>query len=156
MRPSIEDNISICVSTVRRPYCIQRFINSVRANFASIPIIVGDQNGPNRYLQACYENAGVKAVYVTEDAGVGIARHAAIAEVKTEYILFCDDDFIFSKETKLEAPVEILKHDPDIDIVGGVVKDLISRIDDPDSQNYPMGVILGVQQEATPFDANEY
>ncbi len=88
MRRSVEDDISICVGTVRRPYCIQRFISSVRANFSRIPIIVGDQDKPNPYLHAFYEDAGVKVVYVAVDAGVGVARHAAIAEVKTEYILF--------------------------------------------------------------------
>ena len=95
VRRSVEDSISICVGTVRRPYCIQRFINSVRANFPDIPIIVGDQEKPNTYLHAFYEKAGAKVVYVDEDAGVGVARHAAIAEVKTEYIMFFDDHFFF-------------------------------------------------------------
>ena len=75
------------------------------ANFPRISIIVGDQEKPNQYLHAFYEAAGAKAVYVAEDTGVGVARHAAIAEVETEYILFCDDDFIFSNETILEAPL---------------------------------------------------
>lgn len=134
MSPSLEDNISICVSTVRRPYCIQRFINSVRANFPVIPILVGDQNPPIEHLDRFYQNAGAKVMYVAEDAGVGVARHAAIAEVKTEYILFCDDDFVFSNETKLEAPVEILEHDRKIDIVGGAVKNFAGGIDHPFSQ----------------------
>lgn len=131
MSCSVDESISICVATVRRPYCIQRFINSVRANFPEIPIIVGDQEKPNQYLHAYYEAAGAKVVYVGQDAGVGVARHAAIAKVQTEYILFCDDDFIFSNETQLDAPLQILEHDRDIDIVGGAVRDLIGRIDAP-------------------------
>jgi peptidoglycan/xylan/chitin deacetylase (PgdA/CDA1 family)/SAM-dependent methyltransferase/GT2 family glycosyltransferase len=103
----------------------------VRANFPRIPIIVGDQEKPNPYLHAFYEAAGAKVVYVAADAGIGVARHAAIAEAQTEYILFCDDDFVFSNETKLDPPLQILEHDREIDIVGGAVKDLIGRIDTP-------------------------
>jgi GT2 family glycosyltransferase len=126
---SVEDDISICVGTVRRPYCIQRFINSVRANFPRIQIVVGDQDKPNSYLHAFYEAAGAKVVYVAEDSGVGVARHAAIAQVQTEYILFYDDDFVFSSETRLNAPLQILERDREVDIVGGQVRDLIGRID---------------------------
>jgi peptidoglycan/xylan/chitin deacetylase (PgdA/CDA1 family)/2-polyprenyl-3-methyl-5-hydroxy-6-metoxy-1,4-benzoquinol methylase/glycosyltransferase involved in cell wall biosynthesis len=131
MTRSIEDNISICVGTVRRPYCIQRFIKSVRANFPLIPIIVGDQDKPDRYLDAFYQGAGVNAVYVAEDAGVGVARNAAVAKAKTGYVLICDDDFVFSHETKVEAPMQILEHDQGIDIVGGAVRDIIGPIDAP-------------------------
>ena len=106
-------------------------ISSVRANFPNLRVIVGDQDEPNPYLHTFYEAAGATVVYVPEDAGVGAARHAAIAEVKTEYILFCDDDFVFSNETKFDAPLQILENDEEIDIVGGAVRDVTGQIDEP-------------------------
>lgn len=129
MSGSIEDRVSICVATVRRPYCIQRFINSVRANYPRIPIIVGDQEKPNLYLHRFYESKGAVVVYVAEDAGVAVARNRAVAEANTEYILLCDDDFVFSNETRFEAAVGILDEDKTIDILGGFVKDIDGHID---------------------------
>ncbi|HVY15495.1 MAG TPA: polysaccharide deacetylase family protein [Rhodopila sp.] len=125
----VDESISICVGTVRRPYCIQRFINSVRANFPDIAIVVGDQDPPNPHLHAFYEARRAQVVYVEEDAGVGAARNAAIAQIQTKYILFCDDDFVFSQETRLDGPLRILEHDASIDIVGGLVRDIVGGID---------------------------
>ena len=126
-----EEILSICVGTIHRPYCMQRFVNSVRANFPAIPIIVGSQDKPNSYLEAFFRENDVEVIYIQEDAGVGVARNATVAAARTEFVLICDDDFIFSSETKLEAPLRILAADKSIDIVGGAVTDIVGGVDAP-------------------------
>jgi peptidoglycan/xylan/chitin deacetylase (PgdA/CDA1 family)/glycosyltransferase involved in cell wall biosynthesis len=121
----VENRVTICLGTIQRPYCLQRFIYSVRANFPSIPIIVADQDKPSGMLESFYRHKGVRVIHVPEDAGVCASRNAAVGLAETEYVLICDDDFIFSNETSFAIPMEILDHDRSIDIVGGVVRDIV-------------------------------
>ncbi|XP_066293800.1 beta-1,4 N-acetylgalactosaminyltransferase 1-like [Branchiostoma lanceolatum] len=60
--------------------------------------------------------------------GVGwfAGRNLAVSQVKTPYMLWVDDDFLFIPETKLEKFVDVLDN-ADIDIVSGLVgRDRIS------------------------------
>ena len=82
-RPDVE-RVTICVNTVDRPYCVQRFIRSVRAVYPTISFIVADQNEEEVDLQKFYDEMKVKVVRVPYGSGVGYGRNAAAREVDTD------------------------------------------------------------------------
>jgi hypothetical protein len=115
---------TVCVATIGRPYAIQRLLRSVRRWWPEVAVVVGDQNEPDPWMQRIYAEHRVEVRYVGLDAGVAIARQAAVAAARTEYVLICDDDFIFGPQTDPRIAATILDADTEIDIVGGVVHDL--------------------------------
>ena len=51
-------------------------------------------------------------------SGFNAGRALLISQVKTEFFVFCDDDFIFNNETKLETMLDIIT-ETGFDIIGG-------------------------------------
>ncbi|XP_072553234.1 beta-1,4 N-acetylgalactosaminyltransferase 1a isoform X5 [Salminus brasiliensis] len=50
-------------------------------------------------------------------------RNLAISQVTTKYVLWVDDDFIFTSNTRLEKMVEVLERTT-LDLVGGAVREV--------------------------------
>lgn len=48
-------------------------------------------------------------------------RNLAISQVTTKYVLWVDDDFLFSNKTKIEVLVDVLEK-TELDVVGGSVQ----------------------------------
>ena len=124
-----DERVTICVNTVDRPYCIQRLIKSIRAVYPSIAIILADQNPPEPAMEAFCDAMNVKVVRMPYGSGVGAGRNAAARHVETEFILYCDDDFLFSEETDFSPLIRIFEADPEIDILGGLVRDICGRLE---------------------------
>ena len=82
-------------------------------------IIVDDSKTPS-----CFE--GIETIVLPYDSGVSLGRQRALEAVKTPYVLLLDDDFIFYSETKLEAAMQLMEQNPEIDIMGGEVVNLPS------------------------------
>lgn len=120
----IGSDITICVATLDRPYCAQRFIRSVRARYPRVAIILVSQGEAHPELATTCAEHGVDLHTVAYDAGVTVARKLAIARARTKYLLFCDDDFIFGGDTDLGPAWRILETTGVIDILGGLLVDL--------------------------------
>lgn len=120
----IGSDITLCVATLDRPYCAQRFIRSVRARYPQIGIILVSQGEAHPELAATCAEHHVDLHTVAYDAGVTVARQVAIARARTKYLLFCDDDFIFGSDTDLGPAWLIVENAGAIDILGGLLVDL--------------------------------
>jgi GT2 family glycosyltransferase len=127
-RPDVE-RVTLCLNTVDRPYCVQRLIKSVRAVYPSLAIILADQNPPNPAMEAFYAEMNVKVVRTPYRSGVSHGRNTAARQVETEFILYCDDDFLFSEETNFSPLIRIFEADPEVDILGGLVRDIPGRLE---------------------------
>lgn len=44
-------------------------------------------------------------------------RNLAVSQVTTKYLLWVDDDFVFTEETKIEKLVEVMEALPELDVV---------------------------------------
>lgn len=50
-------------------------------------------------------------------------RNLAVSQVTTKYVLWVDDDFVFTARTRLERLVDVLERTP-LDLVGGAVREI--------------------------------
>ena len=117
-------NISFCFATIERPHCARRLIRSIRQHFPAAPIFVGDQSAKEHDQAAFYQEQGVTAVYLAYDSGVCHARNAVVAQVRTPYLVLCDDDFIVDADTNFDLALNIFEHNSHIMVVGGRVIDI--------------------------------
>jgi len=120
----ISSEITVCVTTIDRAYCAQRFIRSVRTRYPHLGIVLVSQGEPHPGLAATCADEKVALDVVNYDAGVTIARNRAIELASSKYLLFCDDDFIFGSDTDLEPAWRIMEGDGSIDILGGLLIDI--------------------------------
>src|SRR5262249_53160164 len=98
---------------------VQRFVFSIRKRFPTLSIHVADQTEPTRPMRAFYERHGVHAVWMPHDIGVSACRNELVRRTSEKYLFVCDDDLIFDADTDPTGCLEILKHDPEVGIVGG-------------------------------------
>jgi len=106
----------ICDESVIRQ--IQRFIRSIRTNYETVRIILGN-DGPLQTsgLNFMREDDHVEEIMLQHDAGISAGRNIMASMAKTEYFVLMDDDHVFDADTSLEKAIEgITKHE--FDIVG--------------------------------------
>lgn len=120
----ISSDITVCVTTIDRAHCAQRFIRSVRARYPHLGIVLVSQGDPHPLLADTCTEEKVALDMVDHDAGVTVARNRAIERVSSKYLLFCDDDFIFGGDTDLEPAWRIMEGDKSVDILGGLLIDI--------------------------------
>jgi glycosyltransferase involved in cell wall biosynthesis len=117
-------DITVCVTTIDRAHCAQRFIRSVRARYPHLGILLVSQGKPHKVLVETCADEKVALDVIDHDAGVTMARNRAIELASTKYLLYCDDDFIFGGDTDLEPAWRIMEGDESIDILGGLLIDI--------------------------------
>lgn len=102
------------IKTFNRPACLDQLIQSIRLYYPTIKIIIA--NDGDR-LESSYDAVVLDLPF---DSGASYGRNRAVEVADTTYVLFLDDDFLFTENTKVEVLVDELKR-RDIDILGGWV-----------------------------------
>jgi len=114
-------NTTLMVKTFQRPDCMDRLLKSIDQFYGKygndLKIIIGDDSSEeNEPLQIRNKVAYYKLPF---DTGSGATRNFLLDEIDTEYIIYLDDDYVFTKNTRFEEFVTILEEYKDIDIVAG-------------------------------------
>ena len=124
---SASDRLTACIVTMGRPDCALRLVRSIRASYPSMRILLAEQENADGTSSAeLFTAAGAEVIALPHDCGVCVARNRLMAEVSTPYFVLCDDDFVWSAETKFDAPLDILDHNETVAIVGGMLFQLHS------------------------------
>jgi len=120
--------ITFVIKTLKRPDSLEKLLFSIVEFYPHSKILIGDDDFKfdTDYYQALWQrlfDAGMKtkptAFNIKPDAGLSYSRNFLMKHVQTEYALLLDDDFIFTKETKIENFKKILEDNEDIGVVGG-------------------------------------
>ncbi|XP_054653106.1 beta-1,4 N-acetylgalactosaminyltransferase 1a [Dunckerocampus dactyliophorus] len=118
-----ETNISALVTIVTKTFLrydkLQDLIISIRQYYPAITIVIADDNEhPQQVIGPHIEH------YIMPfGKGWFAGRNLAVSQVTTKYVLWVDDDFIFTADTKLEKMVDILEQ-TSLDVVGGAVREV--------------------------------
>jgi glycosyltransferase involved in cell wall biosynthesis len=99
-------DLTILITTFKRPEALKRLLKSIKEYYPKVKIIVNDDS--------------------EYDKGVSWSRNYLVSQVKTPFYLLLDDDFVFSKDTKIELLLEKLK--TGYDIVAGAVRNTRGEI----------------------------
>ncbi|WP_297525002.1 glycosyltransferase [Sulfurovum sp.] len=118
--PLVNTKLTAIIKTFERPETLKRLLSSLRRCYPDMHVIMADDSHEPQ------KPDGVETIILPYDSGVSAGRQKALDAVKTPYVLLLDDDFIFYAETKLEEALNILEHEPAIDIMGGEVVNLPS------------------------------
>jgi hypothetical protein len=118
------NDISFLFATINRPQATRRLIESIRRMYPDMPIHVGDQSAPTPEMQAFYDEQRVHGHFLPFDSGVSYCRAELAKQITTDYVLFGDDDFIFTEKSTFDVPRRILQENRHIGLVAGSIIDV--------------------------------
>ncbi|KAM6980169.1 beta-1,4 N-acetylgalactosaminyltransferase 1 [Aplochiton taeniatus] len=120
--PKGEYNISALVTIATKTFLrydkLQNLIDSVRKYYPTVTIIIADDSEIPKIVQGPH----IEHYIMPFGKGWFAGRNLAVSQVTTKYVLWVDDDFIFSSNTKLEKLVDVLERTT-LDLVGGAVRE---------------------------------
>ncbi|CAN9505846.1 unnamed protein product [Ophioblennius macclurei] len=113
----INSQVTIITKTFLRYPCFKVLLDSIRQFYPDIKVIVADDNiEPQKITEK-----NVQQYIMPPAQGWFAGRNLAVSQVVTKYFLWVDDDFLFTKNTKIEQFVEVMEAFPELDVVGGSV-----------------------------------
>ncbi|XP_056294219.1 beta-1,4 N-acetylgalactosaminyltransferase 1 isoform X1 [Pseudoliparis swirei] len=110
--------VTIATKTFLRYDKLQDLINSVRTYYPTVTIVIADDSEKPQTISGPY----IEHYIMPFGKGWFAGRNLAVSQVTTKYVLWVDDDFIFTANTKLEKLVDILERTT-LDLVGGAVRE---------------------------------
>ena len=122
VQPHDGSNLSLIFTTIARNNCARRLIDSARHFYPRLQILVADQNPPTEEMASFYQDRAVEVHWVPFDHGVSAGRALLARKVRTPYLIYGDDDFVFTSRTRFAPVVRYLDARPDVALVtGGMV-----------------------------------
>lgn len=115
--------LALAFATIGRPQVAQRLVLSARRRFPDLPIYVADQSLDAGPMSAFYRHMNVTAVRMPYDAGVCASRNRLVECMSEEFFVLCDDDFVIGEATDFSEALRILRHCPELGVVGGKLYD---------------------------------
>jgi glycosyltransferase involved in cell wall biosynthesis len=115
--------LALVIPTIERPLAVQRLVRSARHYLPGLHIYVGDQSHPDPFMEEFYRDYAVEVVRVPYDCGVSETRNRVVEQVREEFLFLCDDDFVFTGETRIEEALRILRAAHEVGVVGGRLRD---------------------------------
>ncbi|XP_041440367.1 beta-1,4 N-acetylgalactosaminyltransferase 1 isoform X1 [Xenopus laevis] len=116
---NISTLVTIATKTFLRYDKLQNLIDSIRKYYPTVPIIIADDSEKPQKVEGPF----IEQYIMPFGKGWFAGRNLAISQVTTKYVLWVDDDFIFSPRTKIEKLVDILEKTT-LDLVGGSVREI--------------------------------
>ena len=120
LSPELGD-VTAIIKTIMRPACLNRLVESIRRYYPRLKILIADDSTD---ASASHKfGPDVTVIPLPYDTGLGAARNVLVDAVQTGFLLYLDDDYVFTEKTKIEVFRQILDANNDIDIVGGAMLD---------------------------------
>uniref|UniRef100_A0A8C4DK48 Beta-1,4 N-acetylgalactosaminyltransferase n=1 Tax=Dicentrarchus labrax TaxID=13489 RepID=A0A8C4DK48_DICLA len=110
--------VTIATKTFLRYDKLQDLIDSVRRYYPTVTIVIADDSENPKTISGPY----IEHYIMPFGKGWFAGRNLAVSQVTTKYVLWVDDDFIFTANTKLEKLVDVLERTT-LDLVGGAVRE---------------------------------
>ncbi|XP_076874640.1 beta-1,4 N-acetylgalactosaminyltransferase 1a [Brachyhypopomus gauderio] len=121
--PRGEYNISALVTIATKTFLrydkLQDLISSIRQFYPTVTIVIADDSEHPKPVTGPY----IEHYIMPFGKGWFAGRNLAVSQVATKYVLWVDDDFIFTSNTRLEKMVDVLERTT-LDLVGGAVREV--------------------------------
>ncbi|CAL8319931.1 unnamed protein product [Merluccius merluccius] len=111
--------VTIATKTFLRYDKLQDLIYSIRQYYPTVLIVIADDNEHPQPVTGPH----IEQYIMPFGKGWFAGRNLAVSQVTTKYVLWVDDDFLFTENTKLEKMVAILENTT-LDMVGGAVREV--------------------------------
>ncbi|XP_017271130.1 beta-1,4 N-acetylgalactosaminyltransferase 1 [Kryptolebias marmoratus] len=110
--------VTVATKTFLRYEKLQNLIDSIRRYYPTVTIVIADDSENPKTISGPY----IEHYIMPFGKGWFAGRNLAVSQVTTKYVLWVDDDFIFTANTKLEKLVDVLEKTT-LDLVGGAVRE---------------------------------
>lgn len=111
--------VTIATKTFLRYDKLKDLIDSIRQYYPTVTIVIADDNQHPQQVTGAH----IEQYFMPFKKGWFAGRNLAVSQVTTKYVLWVDDDFYFTANTKLEKMVDILEKTT-LDLVGGGVREV--------------------------------
>ncbi|XP_044067209.1 beta-1,4 N-acetylgalactosaminyltransferase 1a [Siniperca chuatsi] len=111
--------VTIATKTFLRYDKLKDLVDSIRQYYPTVTIVIADDNEHPQPVTGPH----IEHYIMPFGKGWFAGRNLAVSQVTTKYVLWVDDDFIFTANTKLERMVDILEKTT-LDLVGGAVREV--------------------------------
>ncbi|XP_054465279.1 beta-1,4 N-acetylgalactosaminyltransferase 1a isoform X2 [Anoplopoma fimbria] len=111
--------VTIATKTFLRYDKLKDLIDSIRQYYPTVTIVIADDNEHPQSVTGPH----IEHYIMPFEKGWFAGRNLAVSQVTTKYVLWVDDDFIFTANTKVERMVDILEKTT-LDLVGGAVREV--------------------------------
>lgn len=122
--PILFSDTCILITTFLRDDCLIRCIESIRRYYPDIKIYVGDNGRPTDKKRIFCRHHNCEYLELPFDCGVSETRNKSFKQISPDYkyVAVIEDDIIFTDGTALETWRQILDDQPDIGIIGGLLR----------------------------------
>jgi GT2 family glycosyltransferase len=110
----------ICINFIRKD-STKKCILSLQQYYPHVKIYIADQDLPSGEMIEFYEQHNVEYYYLPYDCGIAKCRNFLINKVKEPYLMWGDNDFIFTTFSNLDHAISILNACDEIGFVGGSI-----------------------------------
>ncbi|XP_042555069.1 beta-1,4 N-acetylgalactosaminyltransferase 1 [Dipodomys spectabilis] len=111
--------VTIATKTFLRYDRLRALIASIRRFYPTVTVVIADDSDKPERVSGPH----VEHYLMPFGKGWFAGRNLAVSQVTTKYVLWVDDDFIFTARTRLERLVDVLERTP-LDLVGGAVREI--------------------------------
>ncbi|XP_037370973.1 beta-1,4 N-acetylgalactosaminyltransferase 1 [Talpa occidentalis] len=111
--------VTVATKTFLRYSRLRALIASIRRFYPTVTVIVADDSAEPERVSGPY----IEHYLMPFGKGWFAGRNLAVSQVTTKYVLWVDDDFVFTARTRLEKLVDVLERTP-LDLVGGAVREI--------------------------------
>uniref|UniRef100_A0A8C0H7S5 Beta-1,4 N-acetylgalactosaminyltransferase n=1 Tax=Chelonoidis abingdonii TaxID=106734 RepID=A0A8C0H7S5_CHEAB len=111
--------VTIATKTFLRYDKLRALIASIRRFYPTVTIIIADDSQHPEPVGGPH----IEQYFMPFGKGWFAGRNLAISQVTTKYVLWVDDDFIFTPRTRMEKLVDVLEK-TSLDLVGGGVREI--------------------------------
>jgi phosphorylcholine metabolism protein LicD/GT2 family glycosyltransferase len=111
----------ICINFFRKD-STKECIESIKKNHPNIKVYVADQDAPSGEMIEFYEKNNIEYYYLPFDCGLSYCRNFLVDKVKEPYLMWGDNDFVFSEDNKINHALTLLQKLNDVGFVGGSIK----------------------------------
>jgi len=117
------ERVTFGIVSFNRPAKLSRLLESIERFYPGASVAIAENGLTGWWNETLETRDGNRRVLLLPfDAGCSAARNCLIDRCETEYLLFLEEDFVFTQETDLQPLIEILDSDSRIGMAGGLVK----------------------------------
>ncbi|XP_070579864.1 beta-1,4 N-acetylgalactosaminyltransferase 1-like [Ptychodera flava] len=125
--------VTVATKTFERYDAVNRLVRSINNYYPNLTIVVADDSKNTQQI----EGRNVKQYMMPYAEGLNAGKNLALSQIRTKYLLWVDDDFVFTGSTKLELMLEKLESpSAELDLVAGMVQGKGGKVNpciDPDA-----------------------
>ena len=121
------DRCEVVVKSFRRHKALDTFLRSLWARYPGLPVLIADDSfepgqKPPEIVETIKAYPNVRWFQMPFDSGLSAGRNLCVQESTRDIIILADDDYIVTKETRLERFVAALDARPDLSLIGGCIR----------------------------------